>query len=235
MASFEVTIMADERNKKKDKKVRAPFPVSYTLGEELCNSISHGVGAVFAVLALVLMLVQTVPQGDPWKTVSAAVYGASLILLYTMSTLYHAFKPNLAKRVFRIFDHCTIYFLIAGTYTPYTLNTLRGPWGWSLFGVVWGITLLGVVLNAISIEKFKVFSSISYIVMGWAIILAFKPLYDNLASSGLWLLIGGGVCYTLGIIFYALKKWRYMHSIWHAFVLAGTVMHFFSIYLYVLA
>lgn len=205
----------------------------YTRGEEIFNAVTHGVGTLLSIAALVVGVVFAALYGDAWCVVSAAVYGATLIILYCMSTLYHAITNPTAKKVLRVFDHCSIFFLIAGTYTPYTLVTLRGPWGWSLFGVVWGAAILGIVLNAISIERFKKFSIVCYVAMGWVVILAVNPLLQALPMPGFWLLIGGGVVYTLGIIFYRLKNVRYAHSIWHLFVLGGSVLHFFSVLLYV--
>ena len=166
--------------------------------------------------------------------VGASIYGSTLVILYCMSTLYHAITNKTARRVFRVFDHTSIYLLIAGTYTPITLVTLRGAIGWVLFGIVWGIAVLGIVLNAINIEKFKVFSIISYIVMGWAVVLGGKSVISQLPFGGLVFLLIGGICYTVGIIFYAMKKYKYMHSVWHMFVLAGSITHFFAVYLYVL-
>ncbi len=209
----------------------------YTLGEELMNSISHGIGACLSVAALVLCIVQaavhyeTVGAGG---VVGAAIYGSSLIILYCMSTLYHAITNKTARKVFRILDHTSIYLLIAGTYTPITLVTLHGPMGWVLFGIVWGIAVLGIVLNSISIEKFKKFSMVSYILMGWAIIIGAKDLIEKMPSGGKTFLLIGGLCYTVGIIFYALKKVKWMHSVWHVFVLAGSITQFFAVYLYVL-
>lgn len=207
---------------------------TYTLGEELCNAISHGIGTVLAVTACVLCIVRAALHGDAWCVVSASVYGATLIILYCMSTLYHSFTNKTAKGVFRIFDHTCIYLLIAGSYTPITLVTIRSALGWVIFGIVWGVAVLGIVLNSVSIEKFKKFSMVSYIVMGWAVVLGIVPLIKQMHSGGLKLLVIGGVCYTVGIVFYALKKFKYMHSVWHLFVLAGSIVQFFAIYLYVL-
>ncbi len=209
----------------------------YTLGEELVNSISHGIGAGLSVAALVLCVVRAAINIETVKAagvVGAAIYGATLVILYCMSTLYHAITNQTARRVFRVFDHTSIYLLIAGTYTPITLVTLRGAIGWVLFGIVWGIAVLGIVLNSISIEKFKKFSIVSYIIMGWAVVLGGKGVISMLPKGGLMFLLIGGICYTGGIIFYAMKKHKYMHSVWHLFVLAGSITQFFAIYLYVL-
>lgn len=210
------------------------FLPSYTLGEELINSISHGIGAGLSVTALVLCIVRAAIHGNAWGVVSSCIYGSSLIMLYCMSTLYHAITNKTARKVFRVFDHTSIFFLIAGTYTPITLVTLNGPMGWTMFGIVWAAAVLGIVLNSISIEKFKKFSMICYIGMGWAVVIGIKSVIEQLPREGFILLLLGGIMYTLGIIFYALKKYRYMHSIWHIFVLAGSILQFFCIYNYVL-
>lgn len=207
----------------------------YSLSEELLNSISHGVGALFGIVGTVLCVIKAANTGDPWRIVSSAIFGVTVLLLYLMSCLYHALKVNMAKRVFRVIDHCTIFLLIAGTYTPFTLVTLRGTIGWWLFGVVWGMAVLGITLNAISLKKFSKISVACYLIMGWAIIAAFQPLADALSPEGVALLIWGGVAYTVGAILYGIgAKVKYFHSIFHFFCLAGTVLHFFAIYLYVL-
>lgn len=210
------------------------FLPSYTLGEELINSISHGIGAGLSVTALVLCIVRAAIHGNAWGVVGGSIYGASLIMLYCMSTLYHAITNKTARKVFRVFDHTSIFFLIAGTYTPITLVTLNGPLGWTMFGIVWGAGILGIVLNSISIEKFKVFSMICYVAMGWAVIIGIKQVFDLMPRPGFIFLLIGGLLYTVGITFYAMKKFRYMHCVWHLFVLAGSIMHFFCIYNYVL-
>ena len=208
----------------------------YTLAEELMNSISHGVGALLAIAALVLMVVKSALYShDAFAVVSVSVYGAMLIILYVASTIYHALKVNRAKKVFRILDHCAIFLLIAGTYTPYTLVTLRGPVGWVMFGVVWASAIIGVTLNAISLEKFKVFSMICYLASGWVIVFAFGYLWKQMPSNGSLFLILGGVAYTIGAVLYGIgKKKKYMHSVFHLFVLIGSILHFFSIMFYVL-
>lgn len=210
------------------------FLPTYTLGEDLANAISHGIGACLSVAALVLCVVQAARHGTAAGVVGASIYGATLIVLYTMSTLYHAITNQSARKVFRVFDHVSIYLLIAGTYTPITLVTIRGAMGWVIFGVVWGMAILGIVLNSVSIEKFKKFSIVSYIMIGWAVVIGMRQVIENMPKNGLVFLVIGGVLYTVGIIFYALKKVKYMHSVWHLFVLAGSIMHFLCVYLYVL-
>ena len=207
----------------------------YSLSEELISSISHGVGALLSLVGLILCIVRSVVHATPMGVASSIIYGLSLIILYTMSCLYPALKPNQAKRFFRVIDHCSVFLLIAGTYAPFTLVTLAGPTGWLLFFVIWGAALIGIVLNAIDLEKFSKVSVVCYLAMGWAVVFAIKPLVAALASPGLVLLVCGGVTYSLGVILYALgSKIRYMHSVWHFFVLAGSILHFFAVYLYVL-
>lgn len=205
----------------------------YTLGEELISSISHGIGALLGIAGLVLAVVYA---KSPIAIVSSAIYGATLIILYTISCLYHSFSPKIgAKKVFRVLDHCSIYLLIFGTYMPYLLVLIKGAYGWTMWGILLFLSILGIVLNCISLDKFKKFSLISYIGMGWVIIFSFKRVFDLLGLIGTAYLLIGGICYTAGIVFYRKgKKTKYMHSIWHFFVLAGSIFHFFSIFLYVI-
>ena len=201
---------------------------------ERFNSISHLVGAVFALVGLVLLVVQASLQGDPWKIVSSSIYGATLLLLYTSSTLYHSVAGR-TKKVFRTFDHLSIYLLIAGTYTPVTLVTLRGGWGWSMFGVVWGLALAGIALESFSNERKHLLTMLIYVLMGWLILIALKPLILLLPLMGFIWLVLGGLFYTIGIVFYVFdKKIRHFHGIWHLFVLAGSLCHFFTIFFYVI-
>lgn len=216
------------------KKTLPKLTRMYSPGEEIFNAISHGVGAIFGIVGTIYMVIFAVINCDTWSIVGSSVYGFSLIMLYTMSTLYHALTNEKAKMVFRAFDHSTIYLLIAGTYTPYALVTLRGTIGWIVFGLVWGSAVLGITLNAISVERFKKLSLILYIASGWAVVIATKPIMDNLATGGLVLLLLGGLFYTGGIGFYVMKKKKNFHGIWHLFVLAGSITHYFSIVLYVL-
>lgn len=201
----------------------------YSLGEEIFNSVSHGAGVLLAVAGTVILIVFSAIYSNAWAVVSSAIYGASLIILYTMSTLYHAITNRTAKKFFRIMDHNTIFFLIAGTYTPITLVPLRGALGWVLFGIVWGAAVVGIVFNSINLEKFRKPSVICYIMMGWVIIIAVRPMLNNVNELSLWFLLIGGLFYTFGIIFYAVKKVKYFHSVWHLFTVAGSVFHFFSV------
>ncbi len=205
----------------------------YTLGEEIANAITHGLGALFAVAAMVFCIVLSALDGDGLSIFAAVLYGLSLVVLYSMSTLYHAITHKKAKNVLRICDHCGIFFLIAGTYSPYLLITLRGPLGYGLFAAIWGVAVLGIVLNTVDLRRFEKLSVVLYLAMGWAAMAAIKPLYQALPSTGFWLMVGGGIVYTMGMIFYA-GKWKYAHSVWHLFVLGASVMHFLSIILYVI-
>ena len=195
----------------------------YTLGEELFNAITHGIGALLSVAGCVVLLVRCHQLGDSVAAVSSAIYGATLIILYTMSTLYHAIANEKAKAVFRVFDHVTIYLLIAGTYTPYTLACLGGALGWTLFGIVWTAAIVGIVFSSISLRRFQKLSLICYIAMGWVILIAIKPLWQVIGTLPMVFLVIGGVLYTGGVLFYQMKESRYMHSIWHLFVIAGSI------------
>lgn len=227
----------DKSSKKKlkqEKRQKLGLP-EYTLGEELVNSISHGLGAAFGIVALVLCVVFSAIEGDAWKVVSGAIYGASMIILYSVSTIYHALGINRAKKVFRTLDHCSIYFLIAGTYTPYTLVAMRETSGFPVFGIVWAAAALGITLSAINVHKFRIVSMIIYIAMGWAIIFSGRDLIASIPTAGFVLLLGGGILYTIGAVLYGIgKKKKYMHSVFHFLALGGSVCHFISIFMYVL-
>ncbi len=206
----------------------------YTVGEEIVNSITHGIGALLSVAACVIMIVTAAKAGSSMQVVCASIYGACLIILFTMSTLYHALVPEKAKKVFRVFDHTSIFILIAGTYMPIVLVAIGGALGWTMFGIIWGLAILGIVLNSVSIEKFKVFSMIAYLAMGWCVLFIAKPVLNVMNIKGIVLLVIGGIAYTLGLIFYKKKEIKYMHSIWHLFVLAGAILHYFCVQFYVL-
>jgi hemolysin III len=206
-----------------------------TLGEEIANSVTHGVGLLLSVAALAFLVVATAAAGDPWRVTTASVYGATLVLLYATSTLYHALPGPRVKAVFQRLDHAAIYLLIAGTYTPFVLGPLRGAWGWSLFGIVWGCAVLGVVLKSVFGIRLAVLSTVVYVVMGWLVVIAAGPLAARLPLAGLWWLVVGGVLYTLGVLFFAWERIRYSHAVWHLFVLAGSAAHFYSVAQYALA
>ncbi len=201
---------------------------------ETLNSLSHLIGAVAALAGLVVLVVFASFQSDAWKIVSFSIYGTTLFLLYIFSTLYHGLHGR-AKAVFQKLDHISIYLLIAGTYTPFTLVSIRGAWGWSIFGVIWGLALIGILVDSFAKKGRRVLPLIIYVFMGWLSLIAIKPLQDALSVNGFMWLFAGGLFYTLGIIFYALDDRRhYFHAIWHLFVLAGSICHYITIYTYVL-
>lgn len=206
----------------------------YTLGEEIFNSVTHGVGAILGIVGTVILIVLSAVNGSGLALGTSIVYGVSLTMLYTMSTLYHAIASERAKEVLRIFDHTSIFFLIAGSYTPFCLIALKGnPKGIFVAAVVWACAILGIVLNAVSLKKTEKFSLLLYVLMGWSVILVIKDVVAALPTTAFWLLLLGGLAYTGGIVFYAIKR-KYMHSIWHLFVLAGSVLHYLCIAIYVL-
>lgn len=201
----------------------------YTLGEEIANAITHGIGALLSIAALVILIVHASSYGTAWHVVSYTIFGVTLIILYTESTLYHSITNRKAKHIFRIFDHSSIYLLIAGTYTPYTLTVLRSPLGWTIFGVIWGLTVLGIIIKALWVGKFDRISTTMYVVMGWMVAISLKRLWLGVPHLSFWLLVIGGVLYTLGAVLYSFDKIPYNHPIWHVFVLAGSTCHFFSV------
>jgi hemolysin III len=208
----------------------------YTRGEEIFNMVSHIVGASFGVVALVLTVVFSALKGDAWSVVASAIYGSTMILLYTVSSVYHGLHMNMGKRVMQVVDHCTIFLLIAGTYTPVALCAIRRyspAWCWVLFGVVWGCAAAAAVFTAIDLKKYARFSMVCYLAMGWCIVIAIKPTLASVPLQALLWILLGGIAYTAGIAFFASKK-KYFHSIWHFFVLAGSILHFFCVYFYVL-
>ncbi len=212
------------------KKTKA----KYTLGEEITNSITHGLGVAFGITILVLTIVMAAHNHNPAGVVAASIYGASMIIMFLMSCLYHALSPNLgAKKVLRVIDHCDIYVFIAGSYTPFCISLIGGATGWTLFGIVWACAIIGVLLNSIGLEKFKKFSFALYLVMGWMVLISFGALYKALPTNGFILWLTGGIVYTIGAIIYGIgHKVRYMHSVFHLFVLAGCILQSFSILFY---
>jgi len=203
-----------------------------TIGEEIANSITHGIGTALSIAGLVILVVFASLYGDAWRIVSFSIYGATLIFLYLSSTLYHSFQIPKVKKVFRILDHSAIFLLIAGTYTPITLIALKGAWGWTLFGLIWVMAIGGIIFEIKSVGKHRIFIVLFYLMMGWLVVIAIKPILEYVEKGLLiWMLIGGAF-YTLGILFYILKKMPFHHMIWHLFVLAGSISHFFGILLY---
>lgn len=201
----------------------------YTKKEEIMNAVTHGVGAGLSIAALVILIVFAALRGTVWHIVSFSIFGAMLVVLYTESTLYHSLTNRKAKKLFRKFDHMSIYLLIAGTYTPYCLTVLRGYMGWSIFGIVWGCTVLGIIMKAFYTGKKEILSTLLYIVMGWLIIIVIKPLYFAMSFNGFVFLVLGGVLYTFGAYFFIKDKIIFNHAIWHLFVMAGSIFHFFSV------
>lgn len=201
----------------------------YTPSEERANALTHGLGAAASLIAGAVLVVLAAQTGDAWRLVSAAVFSAAMLLLYTASAVYHGAPAGAAKDRLEIVDHCAIFLLIAGTYTPFTLVTLRGAWGWSLFGVVWGLAVAGVVLKLIFRTRFALLSTLIYIGMGWLVVVAFGPMVAALAPLPLLLLVAGGVAYTAGTLFYHNHRIPYAHAIWHLFVLAGSACHFLAV------
>lgn len=224
----------------KTKQTKENDTPLYTKGEEIFNMVSHIVGGALAIVSITLCVIMAAIHGNVWGVVSGAVYGASMLILYTMSSLYHGLTHKTAKKVFRIIDHCSIFFLIAGTYTPYMLSGLRphSPGlAWTIFGIIWAAAALGIVLNAVNMKKFKVFSMICYIAMGWCVATVTGPMIKYFNPNCLIFLLLGGISYTLGAVLYGLSKKRnirYMHSVFHLFVLAGSILHFFSILFYLM-
>jgi hemolysin III len=206
----------------------------FPIAEEVAHSLTHGAGLLLGITALVLMLVFASRRGSAIHVVACSLYGATLVLLYSASTFYHALPPGRGKRVFGTLDHAAIFLLIAGTYTPFTLVTLRGGWGWSLFGVIWGLAIAGVVLEAVTRGRARRLQLLLYLVMGWGVVLAAQPLLQGLARGGLVLILAGGLAYTLGVIFFVWRSLPFHHAVWHVFVLGGSICHFFAVLLYVI-
>ncbi len=205
------------------------FLMDYSIPEEIANAITHGIGALLSVAALVILIVKAVREGTAWHVTGYSIFGVSMVLLYLMSTLYHSLPWARARNVFARLDHATIFVLIAGTYTPYTLTVLRGTRGWVIFGLVWGIAIMGVVLKSIFLDKYHSASTWIYLAMGWIILIAGPHLFRTLPHKSLVYLITGGVFYSVGFIFYRLKRIPWSHPVWHLFVMAGTIFHFFSV------
>lgn len=220
-----------ERTKLKDRILP-----DYTRGEEITNMVTHTIGAALGVVMLVICVVTAAKHGNIPGVVGSAIYGTSLIVLYSMSAIYHGLNDGMGKRVMQVLDHCTIYFLIAGTYTPITLSAIRRispAFGWTIFGIVWGFSALGVTFTAIDLKKYSRLSMICYLAIGWCIIVAIRPTILALTLNGLMWILGGGICYSIGAILYACgKRHRYVHSVFHVFVLAGSILQFFGIVFY---
>lgn len=205
----------------------------FSLKEEIANSITHGIGFLLSIPALVMLIINAVETDNPWRIVSFSIFGATMIILYLCSTLFHSITHEKVKDFFEILDHSSIYLLIAGTYTPFVLVAIRGGLGWTLFGIVWALAIIGIVFKCYYVKKYIVTSTILYVIMGWLIVMAIVPLYHAIGTTGFMLLVGGGLLYTIGSIFYVMQKIPYFHAIWHLFVLAGSALMYFCVYLYV--
>jgi hemolysin III len=206
----------------------------YTRAEEIANSFTHGLGILFSIAGLAVLTAFASLFGTVWHIVSCSIYGATQIFMYTASTLYHSIPLPRAKAVLRLFDHAAVFLLIAGTYTPFALVNLRGPWGWSLLAVIWGLAILGIALQARLIRHSRLATTIPYVAMGWVAVIAINPLVETVAPGGLILLVSGGLAYTVGTLFYVWRRLPFHHAIWHAFVLVGSSLHFFAILFYVI-
>ncbi|MBM4371128.1 MAG: hemolysin III family protein [Deltaproteobacteria bacterium] len=206
----------------------------YSIPEEIANSVTHGLGAALAVAALSVLVTFAGLFGDVWRVVGFSVYGGSLVILYLFSTLYHAFQGARVKAVFQVLDHAAIYLLIAGTYTPLALVTLRGPWGWTMFGIIWACAVAGIVTTVAFLRAPRWVTASIYVAMGWLAVVALRPLVEALPAGGLALLAAGGLCYTGGVAFYLWERLPFHHAVWHLFVLGGSTCHFFCMVRYVL-
>ena len=205
----------------------------YTKKEEVVNAITHGIGVLLSITALVFLVMFAVQNGSTWHVVTFTIYGVTMLLLYLSSTLVHSFPEGKLKDLFEIFDHAAIYLFIAGTYTPFTLIVINGALGWTLLGIVWGIAIVGIVFKSFFVKKFMYISTVLYIAMGWLIVIGWNPLVNTLPTAGITLLVVGGLLYTIGAIFYVWRGFTFHHAVWHLFVLAGSVTHFFAILFYV--
>ena len=203
---------------------------TYTRGEEIANSLTHGLGFLLSIAGLAILVTFAALRADAWTVTADAIFGASMVLLYGSSTLYHSLRAPRLKHVVRVVDHVAIFLLIAGTYTPFMLVSLRGPWGWSLFGVVWALAAAGTALKVFFTGRFRVLSTLVYLFMGWLVIVAIKPLVEALPRLSLIMLFAGGIAYSLGTVFYLWKRLPYHHAVWHLFVLAGSICHFFAVF-----
>ncbi len=200
-----------------------------SIGEEIFNSITHGIGTLLSIAALVLLIVFAAIKGNAWHVVSFSIFGSTLVLLYLSSTLYHSFTKDKVKNLFARFDHAAIFLLIAGTYTPFLLTALRGAFGWTLFGIIWAVAIAGVVIRSIYLTRFRKLMVGLYLAMGWMFVVAIGPMMKNLPGISLLFLLLGGIFYSVGVIFYSWRNLKYGHGIWHLFVLAGSIMHFFAV------
>ncbi|MFD2045441.1 hemolysin III family protein [Ornithinibacillus salinisoli] len=206
----------------------------FSKGEEIANAITHGIGAVLSLAGLVILIVFSSIHGTAWHVVSFTIFGSTMFILYMSSTLVHAMPPGKAKDLFEIFDHSSIYLFIAGTYTPFTFIVIQGALGWTMFGIVWGLAIAGTIFKSFFVKKYLFTSTFLYIVMGWMVVMGWRQITDNLNFNGIVLLVIGGLCYTIGAVFYVWRGFKYHHMVWHLFVIAGTTVHFFCVLFYLL-
>ena len=210
--------------------IEATPPPEYSPEEERAHALTHGLGLLLSIAGLVLLVVRAAHTGDPWRVVSFAIFGTSAVLLYGASTLYHLMVNSPRRQMYKAIDHAMIYVLIAGSYTPFLLVSLRGPWGWSMFGVIWGLTLVGIGFKAMFAGRFHLVSTLLYLALGWMCVIAIKPMLAHVPAGGMWWLLTGGLAYSFGTVFYMRGSLKYHHAIWHLFVLAGTACHFVAVY-----
>lgn len=227
-------LLAVKQEQGENRMESASLTLRYSPAEEIANSIIHGLGILFSIAGLGVLTAFATAFGNGWHIVSVSIFGGTMIVMYTASTLYHSIPLPRVKTVLRVLDHASIFLLIAGTYTPFTLVSLHGGWGWTLFLVIWGLALAGIVIELSSFRKWRTLRLGLYLGMGWAVVVAAKPMLANVHPGGLKLLFAGGLCYTLGVIFYVWHSLKFNHAIWHLFVLVGTVFHFFAVLLYVI-
>lgn len=207
---------------------------TFSKGEEIANAITHGIGALLSIVALVFLIVFASIHGTAWHIVSFTIFGVTMFLLYFSSTMVHALPTGKAKDLFEILDHSAIYFFIAGSYTPFTFIVIQGTLGWTLFGIVWGLAIGGTIFKSFFVKKYVFTSTILYVVMGWLVVIGWNAIVENLNPTGMFLFVAGGILYTCGAVFYVWRGFKYHHAIWHLFVIAGSAAHFFCVFLYVL-
>lgn len=205
----------------------------YSVHEEIANSLTHGIGACLGIAGLVVLIVHAARQGEAWRVVSFSIYGSTLVLMFSGSALYHTFSNPTVKKTLKIIDHSMIYLLIAGTYTPFMLVSLRGPFGWTLFGIIWGLAIIGISLKIVLIGKNRILSTVTYVLMGWLCVIALKQMIASIPPAGMRWLVAGGLFYTIGVVFYVWRKLPFNHAIWHLFVIGGSFCHYFSILYYI--
>ena len=217
-----------------ERKLQAAEIEDESLIEEIANGITHGIGLVLSLIGFFILLTLSILRGGVWHIAGSSVFGLTLIFAYAASTAYHSFRKPHLKRVLKILDHSAIYLLIAGTYTPFTLVNLRGFWGWTLFSLVWTLSAIGIFFKFFHVDRFKIISTLGYVLMGWIAVIAIKPLFAAIPIAGMFWLLAGGLFYTIGVVFFAWKRIPYNHAVWHVFVLAGSICHYFAVLFYVL-